>query len=140
MADQYLIAYIAGIIDADGWVGLTNTGGKILTIKIGVGMTDFQIPLMLKELYGGNLVTRENEGTNKKPLLLWTVKAKQAEKVLLDVLPYLRIKYNQAKLLLTYRQKMVGTKGLKVTQEKIDDMNVMKLELNQLNQRGRALA
>lgn len=118
-----ILAYLAGAMDSDGCFvvkkstyharqnkGTTNpTYSELLQLQ----QVTPQIPELLKTTFGGTICHCASAGPNRKPLIRWgctEIKAAAARQALL---PYLRIKKRQAKLLLELRE----TKNPKYRQE-----------------------
>lgn len=94
--------YMAGIIDADGCINTTKTGAKRNVVgRVTIANTNQEFLHTLKTQFGGTVSIRKT-GAKKgwKPYgsISWT--NRQAEHILLNVLPFLLIKKKQAELCL----------------------------------------
>lgn len=98
-------AYIAGIIDGEGCISITRmkTG---LTIHVGVTMTNPSAIVLMKSIYGGPSVYITKRAPNHKPVHMWRVQARKAERLLRDIRPYLLVKAEQCDLALSFRDHM----------------------------------
>jgi hypothetical protein len=94
--------YLAGMIDADGSIGTTLTGAnKNVVGRVIVANTNHDFLRTLKEEFGGSLSLRKvgaKEGWKPFGSISWT--NRQAEVILVNVLPFLLIKKKQAELCL----------------------------------------
>lgn len=100
--DKRTHAYIAGIMDGEGCISASfaPTGKPMLRIRMGNGY--FPLIQMFQRLYGGWFHTQHPKG-NTREFYTWELTDKKSrESFLLQVLPYLRIKRNQAKLALEF--------------------------------------
>lgn len=89
-------AYLAGLLDGEGSIGIDNHGG-IRTPSVRITLTNTNIDMLaeLKTLWGGCLSARRKRNLYWKPVsdLIWA--SKTTDFVLKAVLPYLRIKRKQ---------------------------------------------
>lgn len=155
MEDNLLHAYAAGLFDGEGcvYIGKTQRSGRRLPcyrMFCKISMTNDNAIKLLHEHWGGHYgVNKANVPKNYKPLYNWTVPAKKAAKFLLDVLPYLRIKHEQARLALEFQAHMSSSgkyrigmysKELKgqeiVPPEVISLRDSFHLRMKELNKRG----
>jgi len=95
-------AYLAGIFDGEGCVsvGIASTGKPVLHINVANNFTPL-INLYLR-IYGGWVQTNKAHGNTKESYRWWITRKELQEKFLLQILPYLKIKKEQAKLALNY--------------------------------------
>lgn len=151
-------AYIAGILDGEGAIGLSLKNRKIknyfyhhLVPHIRVANTDMRLPSYLKCALGGFIITTDNGGGNRKELHTWSTEAwKVIIPLLKETLPFLRIKPEQAKVLLEYYEKRIDRRRLEgairdekgkfrghtKTQMPKENMSYY-MKLKKLNHRGR---
>lgn len=101
----HVLAYLAGIIDADGTIGITKSTyalrrwgrwGPVFYPHIGVKQVEPHAVTLLKETFGGGLYRSNPSAPNGRPLLAWRVTNRKAEGCLQSLLPFLRIKKGQA--------------------------------------------
>ena len=107
------LAYLAGIMDADGWFTIRRStyqmrvrkdaGAPVFSEKLGIKQVQPEAIDMLYSAFGGYRRMEKSSAKNGRPLHSWTVTDKQAAAVALALLPYLRIKRAQAGLLLELR-------------------------------------
>ena len=112
MNDALELAYLAGIIDADGSITIaickwraTIGRSPIFSEMVAIGQCDTQALEMLQKRFGGNLRLQKKRGSdNCRPFYLWVVTNRTAVTVAKALLPYLRIKKRHALLLLKLRE------------------------------------
>lgn len=96
-----LIAYLSGIIDGEGCIGLhRNKGLGQFYIRIGVGMAHKKTIELLQETFGGtSKLEKRSKYPNAQPIYRWTLNRKDEVKNFLDLVsPYIRVKSRQIKL------------------------------------------
>lgn len=140
-------AYMAGIFDGEGCisVGIAPSGKPILHVNIANNFRPL-INLCLR-LYSGWFQVKPPKGNTKEALRWWLTKKELQERFLLQVLPYLKLKKEQAKLALTYVRlpkqnmreektklgaKIKGLNQSKIQSELIGDYESDSLEMAQV--------
>jgi hypothetical protein len=104
-------AYIAGLIDADGWIGIriNNQGKKWQghSFMVGIVNRDLLVLQWVQSIFGGSV--RPRKRIQKSPhaktwsmVYDWNPDGEGIERFLLSVIPYLRIKKRQAELTLEF--------------------------------------
>lgn len=102
------LAYMAGFFDGEGYVGISSDkpawkkGGVYYRMRVNVTQKDPTVLLNFKNIYGGTL-TKGNDGVWK-----WYIDGKKACAFLSDIMPYLIIKKEQAKLALEFSSLNTG--------------------------------
>lgn len=99
------LAYAAGVIDSDGYIGVhRNTYAMrvrgdakqaVYAPRVGVKQVTPQALDLLHDLFNGHRYNGKPTG-NGRPLMVWQVHSAQAVRVCEALLPYLRIKREQA--------------------------------------------
>lgn len=96
-------AYIAGIIDGEGWIGITKST-KIDCVnptyvpKIQVGMVDLNVPFLLKRIFGGSVHSERVQ--NRQVIYRWHLTVvNELMSCLSQVLPFLIVKREAAEVL-----------------------------------------
>lgn len=94
-------AWLAGVIDGEGSVGLYNYGSQGRRAQISMGNTVPAFVARMREIIGcGSSVMRINFGPKhhgRKPMYLYTLKGSaRCYKILRQILPYLIIKRDKA--------------------------------------------
>lgn len=101
-------AYIAGIIDGEGYIGIKKTRPKNMKsvayrARLQIRMTDEPAIKFISKTLGGFYYKEKPSVAKGKPLYCYQVSDKAAESVLWSVLPYLRVKREQASVVLELR-------------------------------------
>jgi len=113
------LAYIAGIVDGEGSIGIGKGKNMCLKPEVYVGMTD---PACINALYNntevGNMGSCSREKLLHKRIYTWRVKGKLEIYVLLKALrPYLITKKKQVDVLMEFIERRM----LDVPQSSYDD-------------------
>jgi len=107
------IAYLAGLVDGEGYVGIKKDLSGVRSGKqkspsyherIQVRMVDEPAIKLFSEVFGGNYYFEKNHSKSQRPLYCFQISDLAAAKALVILLPYLRIKNNQAKICLALRR------------------------------------
>ncbi len=108
MDNELIIAYLAGIIDGEGTIRITEgkVKGKnwknIYNCSIRVGMTEPEPLLLLYEVFGGALNIEKRTG-NSRDIYRWAATGnKIAPPIIKRLLPYLIVKKEQAETVLEF--------------------------------------
>ena len=116
------IAYIAGIVDGEGYVGFKRTtpnvtngrasGGYSETIQ--VRMVDEPAIRFLAETLGGSYYREKPHCNNGRPLYCYQATNRSAAGIIKTLLPYLRVKSEQARIVLalTEHKRALPTKHI----------------------------
>src|ERR1700735_3898097 len=98
------LEYIAGLFDGEGYIRIFKKVQKNHVgyyISAGVGMCHRPIIEALHQKFGGSLDRgRGNENPKHRPTFCWSVANKNAASFLNEILPYLSIKQEEAKIAL----------------------------------------
>jgi len=89
-------AYLAGIIDGEGWIGVKDPGkghGRKM-LQLEVQSCDFDLIEWLHEKLGGYVIDRPVTG-NRKPSKCWRASGSTARQALLWARPYIVMKRRQ---------------------------------------------
>jgi hypothetical protein len=145
--EAVLLSYIAGILDGEGAIGIKRyrpTGRKRTVCYfayICCGMIDKQIPLLLQETFGGSC--REECVQRQRSIWRWDINGRlRIIAVLEALLPYLRVKREQAETLLHYcyttdaQRKKNGREFAMVSDEELLRREEAYLELRKLKSAG----
>lgn len=95
------LAYLAGIIDGEGCLTIKyNKTTDVYFTSIAVGMTELPAIDLMVEMFGGK-IRLDSNGNRSRPMFRWeSNSAIKNREVLSDLLPYLRVKKEQALTLL----------------------------------------
>ena len=103
MDDTILLAYLAGFVDGEGNVMIAEAASNGLPSypRLTVGQTNPEPLIMLEDRFGGNVHSREIK-LERKPMFVWVVQNRRAYEALKNLLPYLTVKREQAKLAIEF--------------------------------------
>ncbi len=147
--DVATLAYIAGIIDGEGHVGIArNTSGKAgkkrktvcHTIRLTVSNTDARLLLWFQKIlaggsaYGFDYKTRMSK--EHKECWQFHIAGNNCERLLIAVLPYLIVKKEQALLCLGLRKVGEYRQGHTPSQNVVDIREKICQRVNTLNKTG----
>ena len=137
------LAYLAGILDGEGCFTLAKgPNGHTFNSRVLVGNTDARLIHWLHDRFGGGVSVRPRLNQRQKPCWMWTLSSAEIVPFINAVAPFLRLKREQALLLLEYRTtigKGGNTKGdipNKTTDVVRARRIAMKSRMQLLNQRG----
>lgn len=121
-------SYYAGLFDGEGSICITNNG------RIGTKYKKLQVTIAMRadkaqplpegqRIWGGSLRKRAPRKHNHNEVLDWRLYTRSAEKFLISIRPFLRIKKEQVELALQYRkimnEKRQITNQIPVIQQKV---------------------
>lgn len=116
MEKQLIYAYLAGAIDADGFITIgrstRKTGEKYAhrptyyIAKVGYVSTDRIVPDLFHETFGGSFNEHQPKEPTHKRVYLWQCTNNKAGAVAEVILPYLRQKKSQAEIVLEFVRRM----------------------------------
>jgi hypothetical protein len=134
------MAYLAGMIDGDGHVGVYKTMGRSnmrYRARVCVINTDVRLINWLLEVFGGFVKNNKSKNKNHKDRFVWQLADNDADEVLSLIRPFLVIKAEQTDLVLAYRklQKISKTKP-GYTNISTDTRELVYQTMKQLNRRG----
>lgn len=112
--DRETLAYAAGVLDSDGYLGISRNTYHMRVIgdskapsyseRICVRQNEATIPEFLRTTFGGSVYCERHRHGNRTLGFRWDIRAKQAAHVIRLVLPFLRLKRQQAELLLALHE------------------------------------
>ena len=89
------LAYIAGIVDGEGSIGIQSRSPKYsraFAIRLSIIMTTSQPGRLCHEVFGGNFCAENRVTVTGKPIYRWVIYCTKAAVVLQQLIPYLRVK------------------------------------------------
>jgi len=110
------LAYMAGIMDGEGSIGINkikNYNGTNTTyyrLLVQVGMVEGCIPQWLCDSFGGSIAVRPKIKP-RRAVTNWQIANKQAVIFLQAILPYLKIKKQQAEIAIDFQSKRLQSCG-----------------------------
>jgi hypothetical protein len=118
------LAYLAGAIDSDGTIGVKrntyavritrDSGSPTFSERVALRQVSPIIPAMLKTRFGGSLYVTKPSAKRGKPLYSWAATDLRAIECIKALLPFLRIKREQAINCLTLRSLKEKSKIVRV--------------------------
>ena len=104
------LAYAAGIIDGEGYIGIGVHHRPHHRLSVTVGMTDSLVPTWLWITFGGSLNEYQRHHVGWRSIWVWRICDRQAGEFLPQILPYLKVKREHAKLAIQF-QKLKAPQG-----------------------------
>jgi hypothetical protein len=127
------IAYMAGIFDGEGWVGINTCkpygAHKTPRYSLYIGVSNTYLPVldMFVECFSGRI---KNTNSTNKPCYCWRTTSHKAAYVLETFMPYLTVKKEQAKIAIEYVNKHCNSFRSKLlTQEELNDRELFKTRI-----------
>lgn len=114
MADELVLAYMAGVIDSDGYITVhrsTRVGVHYYAARIGVAGTRRQPHDLAASLWGGTVSAYWPRNARHRIQYQWSRTGDPATAPILAVLPYLRVKKDQARLALEVQEHVQFGRG-----------------------------
>lgn len=111
-------AYLAGLINADGWIGIHKVRGikcrrasPGYQVEVSIANTRNEFLLVFQRYYGGFISEGKRQNPKWRLLYHWRTSAGDSLKLIRDVLPYLRLKDKQAKACLALASNISRWRG-----------------------------
>ena len=114
--DERVLAYIAGIMDADGYFTIKRDTYRTRVIKdrenptyyerVGIKQTSKEAIELIYKYFGGYYHIEKSSAKNGKPLYAVELRNLKAHNFIKAIYPYLRIKKKQAEILLKLRESI----------------------------------
>ncbi len=98
-------AYIAGIVDGEGYIRISRASNRRNTYvgRIGITNCDLQLLTWVLSMFGGNIHSKKCYSSRHSKSYEWAIHRKCDIRFLIEaILPYLRIKRRQAELMLDF--------------------------------------
>lgn len=136
------LSYIAGFFDGEGsislsWQKRSNTLRKrVCRSQISIGNTDYPVLKYIQSCLGGTIHPIRQKNDCWEASWAWKASTKEAATIIERLLPYLRVKAAQAKLLIEYQQHKEsihwpGRRGY--TQGEWDEIESYRQKMRSLN-------
>ena len=146
-SDPVKLAYLAGLIDGEGCIGIAATFDKRSSRsrayfgRLYVSNTDIRLMAWLQEHCGGrvNAMPRKSQPTWKTGYK-WELQGANAELVLRATLPYLVLKRRQAETLLELRELQAVLVTRTPSADQAARKEALKQRIHLLNRKGAAPA
>jgi hypothetical protein len=114
LPDELELAYLAGVIDSDGFITIQRTvhNGRLYHgARIGITETRPQPHHLASSLWGGRVSLHTPKNPRHRPFYQWSRTGWPAVPAIEAVAPYLRIKGDQAALALQLQEHIAFGKG-----------------------------
>lgn len=136
MIDETVKAYTAGIVDADGSIGIYLVNKTSYYPKVTVTMVEAgAIDLIQSSFEGAIRQLRPGTG-NGRPMIILTFPYVRAYDLLQVILPYMRVKDKQARLVIEFWETARGSKGQKLLPERRVRQENLAQQVSMLNRPG----
>lgn len=122
--DVAILAYLAGAIDSDGTIGIKRStyamrvrgdaAAPVFSERVALRQVTADIPNLLKASFGGSLYVTKPSTARGRHLYSWAVTDQQAVTCLRAMMPYLRVKKEQALNCLALRDVKAASMIVKV--------------------------
>lgn len=112
--DALTLAYLAGVIDCDGYVTIhrsTRGGRSYYAARVGISGTRRAPHDLAASFFGGAVSRYEPRDAGHRPQFQWSRTGAPAVPVIEAVLPYLRVKAEQAHLALELQEHVALGRG-----------------------------
>lgn len=124
MSRVAVLAYLAGAMDSDGCISVKRStyamrvrgdaSAPVFSERVMFKQVTPEIPTLLKEMFGGSLRVDEPSTANGRRLYAWQATDLRAAECLKALLPYLRVKREQALNCLALRKLKERSKKARV--------------------------
>lgn len=114
MTDPLALAYLAGVFDSDGYITVHRSVRKVVpyfAAQVGIAGTRRQPHDLAASVWGGNVHCYTPKNLRHRPQFQWTRTGDVALRVILDVLPYLRVKKEQAWIAVEAQEHVIAGRG-----------------------------
>ena len=105
LINPYLVGYIAGLIDGEGSINI-NHKKRQYWLTVDIATTSYPCAQWLKSIIGGHIRISDKPNEKHKTGYHWTVTSRQALCLLQLMLPYLRIKKEEALVAIRFQKRM----------------------------------
>ncbi len=141
------LAYFSGLLDGEGCLRVgrfKNSNGEIrYRAQCAIAMTEKAPIEWLHSVFGGGVyLDRKRNNPKSKVCHIWQINAQQASAILIQALPYLKVKAGQARLIVEFTKGLTGQGGRGINKPipeiLLKDRERMANLSTQLNKKGRA--
>ncbi len=139
-------AYLAGVIDGEGCIGINKTTNKSVRhkhpyyqVRLRIAMTTEE-PIKSIESWCGGIVSLTKRKGNSKPIFEWLLLNDKAVAMLQLIKPYLRVKRKQTEIAINFRDYYHTHSGYGRAETPIEVSRQREKyfqEMKQLNKRGK---
>lgn len=135
--DREVLAYVAGLFDGEGSISFQRNS-KTLYIRASISNTDRAVLEFLQQTFGGSVVTLKRVNPEWKVGQQWILTWSRAVLFLKAIQPWSRVKSAQIEVGLRWGELRPGSGKWTpdVTQQRVSDVEALRLRLKWLNHRG----
>jgi len=133
------LAYIAGIIDGEGCITINVTKNDSFRsrsiqhiLKVIVRMVEEEAIIFLRNKFGGSISIQKPSKGRIRFVYQWTLCGKYASSFLAKILPYLKVKANQAKVGINFQAGFPKQRH-PLSQEEFTRRNFLYNQMRELN-------
>jgi hypothetical protein len=137
------LSYIAGIIDGEGYVGISKTTSGYYCSTVSIAMTNPSSLIFIQQRFGGKITSRRSKNANAKPHQRLRYVGRYANSIIEKVKPYLLVKSKQSDLILElailHKQSKINrepTNRSKKSSEYFEKEKLLYEKCKELNERG----
>lgn len=133
--DEVVKAYLAGIVDGEGTVTLAKHHENETPMPfVAIANNNLELLKWIKSLIGGNICRKKKRLAHHNNSYVLNVRQDRAIRFLNEIKQYLRLKKQQAELIIT-RYKKVTSRSGRYTPEMLARKYALVAEIRRLNQR-----
>ncbi len=126
------LAWAAGFFDGEGSIGIYARGDtKGHRLDVTIGNVDLRTLEIFKRRWGGSMWT-DHRKPPRQTFYFWSLSTRSAQPFLLEILPYLIAKREQAEVALAFQARRAGKGHQRVTgpvSRELDKQDAAKLRL-----------
>ena len=140
--DPVLAAWAAGFLDGEGCIfGYERIAGGYRRFSFGIQVAQaVREPLdLLQQTWGGAVRFQKKQQSHYRDQWSWTISGEDGARFLTDVLPYLRVKAESARVAIPCLFR-THKHGVPFTDDEVIGRQAAVVVLRRLNQRGKAVA
>jgi len=97
--EEYNLAYLAGLADGEGCFGITKTKNECYYARFSISMVDYSGVKVFEEVFGLRV---RKQFLKNKPFYAVFATTDNLERLIVKLLPYLRVKKKEAQLILDF--------------------------------------
>ncbi len=145
MSEQELIAYLAGLFDAEGSIIVekkkpANSNKSVrYGVVVSMGNTRPELVQVARDRYGGSVVGPVYQKEGQRPFYLWRLSGKSACEFLRDIEPYLIVKRDRLPLVHELQDRIENYHHKPLGEDEIQTREEIYRRFRRLNRRGISL-
>lgn len=134
--------YAAGLIDGEGWIGITKSGGTF-HVRLKISMTDKGLPALhaMQRLFGGKVYADRDATESNRATHSWIVTGEAAMAIIERLRPMLLVKAEAADVALEFMRMHAGLprsarRGRIWTEDAKERAAMLQRRIQEANRRG----